>query len=149
LLGRRIHRQSLYLPESIQDWSVLSYTRLIVSGYLIGLGTTMGNGCTSGHGICGIAAQRYRSVVATATFMLVGFVTAIVSNTYSYLPVFKNTLPWRSSLMISAVCIVTAVLTYAVAYYFNARTELRQGSKTLKFLTCFAELIYGVLFSLG
>lgn len=44
-----------------------------VAGLLVGYGTVMGSGCTSGHGVCGIARLSVRSVIATLTFMLFGF----------------------------------------------------------------------------
>jgi hypothetical protein len=49
---------------------------LIGSGVLVGLGTRLGSGCTSGHGVCGISRLSLRSVVATATFMAVGMAAA-------------------------------------------------------------------------
>lgn len=51
---------------------------LIVAGLLVGFGTQLGNGCTSGHGICGIARKSPRSIIATITFMAIGFVTVYV-----------------------------------------------------------------------
>lgn len=49
------------------------------AGLLVGLGTCFGNGCTSGHGVCGISRLSPRSLVATAAFMLAGFVTVFVA----------------------------------------------------------------------
>lgn len=51
---------------------------LIVAGLLVGFGTRLGNGCTSGHGVCGISRLSWRSLVATMTFMTAGFVTVYV-----------------------------------------------------------------------
>jgi uncharacterized membrane protein YedE/YeeE len=48
---------------------------LVIAGLLVGFGTRMGAGCTSGHGICGISRLSLRSLVATGLFMLAGFVT--------------------------------------------------------------------------
>ncbi|MEW6371347.1 MAG: YeeE/YedE family protein [Pseudomonadota bacterium] len=48
---------------------------LVAAGLLVGLGTRYGAGCTSGHGICGVSRLSPRSLVATATFVLAGFVT--------------------------------------------------------------------------
>lgn len=45
------------------------------AGLLVGYGTVMGSGCTSGHGVCGISRLSVRSVLATLTFMLFGFLT--------------------------------------------------------------------------
>lgn len=51
---------------------------LIVAGLLVGYGTRMGSGCTSGHGVCGLSRMSPRSLAATLTFMAVGFVAASV-----------------------------------------------------------------------
>lgn len=48
---------------------------LVAAGLLVGLGTRYGSGCTSGHGVCGIARLSPRSLVATAAFMAAGFAT--------------------------------------------------------------------------
>ncbi|WP_375749847.1 YeeE/YedE family protein [Vibrio sp. HN007] len=51
---------------------------IAISGLLVGIGTKLGNGCTSGHGICGIGRLSVRSFVATCTFMLVAAITVFV-----------------------------------------------------------------------
>lgn len=51
----------------------------IVGGLLVGMGTTLGNGCTSGHGICGLSRFSLRSLVATCTFMAVAIITVYVT----------------------------------------------------------------------
>lgn len=51
---------------------------LAAAGLLVGVGTRYGAGCTSGHGVCGIARGSPRSLVATAAFMLAGFVTVYI-----------------------------------------------------------------------
>lgn len=48
---------------------------LIIGGLLVGFGTAMGNGCTSGHGICGISRFSTRSIVATLTFMAAAIIS--------------------------------------------------------------------------
>lgn len=48
---------------------------LIAGGLLVGFGTRLGNGCTSGHGVCGLARLSPRSIAATATFMAAGIAT--------------------------------------------------------------------------
>lgn len=52
-----------------------SYSLLAISGLLVGYGTRLGNGCTSGHGICGLARLSPRSMVATACFMITAGIT--------------------------------------------------------------------------
>ena len=51
---------------------------MIIAGMLVGFGTRLGSGCTSGHGICGISRLSKRSWVATAVFMAAGMVTVFV-----------------------------------------------------------------------
>jgi uncharacterized protein len=54
------------------------YGALVLAGLLVGVGTRYGNGCTSGHGVCGISRLSPRSLAATALFMVAGFVTVFV-----------------------------------------------------------------------
>ena len=56
-----------------------SFGALIGAGLLVGVGTRYGSGCTSGHGVCGLARLSPRSLVATAAFMGAGFGTVFVT----------------------------------------------------------------------
>lgn len=49
---------------------------LIIAGLLVGFGTKMGSGCTSGHGVCGLSRLSLRSLVATVCFMFTGFIVS-------------------------------------------------------------------------
>lgn len=51
---------------------------MLLAGFLVGFGTVLGNGCTSGHGVCGIARLSPRSIIATAAFMAAGIATTYV-----------------------------------------------------------------------
>ena len=51
---------------------------MVIAGLLVGMGTVLGSGCTSGHGVCGLARLSGRSLVAVGTFMAFGFVTVFV-----------------------------------------------------------------------
>jgi uncharacterized protein len=62
-------------PEIIVTSSV---PRLGIAGLLVGFGTRLANGCTSGHGVCGVARLSPRSLAATATFMAMGAATVFV-----------------------------------------------------------------------
>ena len=55
-----------------------SVISLIIAGALVGLGTRLSSGCTSGHGISGISRFSLRSIVATITFMLIGIFTVLI-----------------------------------------------------------------------
>lgn len=52
---------------------------LIVAGLLVGFGTRLGNGCTSGHGVCGLSRGSARSLAATLTFMALGGLTVLIT----------------------------------------------------------------------
>lgn len=53
---------------------------LVIAGLIVGIGTRLGSGCTSGHGVCGMSRLSQRSLVATATFMITGFATVALMN---------------------------------------------------------------------
>ena len=61
-------------PPQMPGWAVI-----IAAGLLVGFGTRLGGGCTSGHGICGVARLSFRSVTATAIFMLAAIATVAVT----------------------------------------------------------------------
>jgi uncharacterized protein len=61
-------------PQSIETGGLL----LAIAGLLVGFGSVWGNGCTSGHGVCGISRLSFRSLVATSVFMATGFGTTFV-----------------------------------------------------------------------
>ena len=52
---------------------------LVLSGFLVGFGSVWGNGCTSGHGVCGLSRLSMRSLVATVTFMATGIATVFIT----------------------------------------------------------------------
>ena len=56
------------------DWAIL-----VVAGLLVGFGTRLGSGCTSGHGVCGVSRLSPRSIVATVTFMAFGIAAVYVA----------------------------------------------------------------------
>ncbi|EKX46610.1 hypothetical protein GUITHDRAFT_107393 [Guillardia theta CCMP2712] len=68
--------KSVY-PSALGSMQV-SELRLIIAGLAVGIGSTMGNGCTSGHGICGNSRLSPRSLAYTLTFMAAGFATASI-----------------------------------------------------------------------
>ena len=53
---------------------------LIIAGLLVGIGTRISGGCTSGHGISGVGRFSLRSIIATITFMIVGILTVLIKN---------------------------------------------------------------------
>ncbi len=66
------------IPESTAFAITGNTVLLVAGGLLVGYGTQLGNGCTSGHGVCGLARRSQRSLVATMTFMISGGITVFV-----------------------------------------------------------------------
>lgn len=66
--------QTVAFPETRSPWLI------ILSGLLVGYGTRLGGGCTSGHGVCGISRLSPRSIVATLTFMAAAIITVSILN---------------------------------------------------------------------
>jgi uncharacterized membrane protein YedE/YeeE len=62
-------------PEAFANLSGRSTPLIILAGLLVGYGTVMGGGCTSGHGVCGMSRLSVRSLIATFIFMLFGFLS--------------------------------------------------------------------------
>jgi uncharacterized protein len=72
LILRVIHPTAFALETST---GTLDY---VLAGLLVGVGTLLGNGCTSGHGVCGISRLSIRSLISTVTFILFGVVSVAV-----------------------------------------------------------------------
>ena len=79
LLGMLITPTLFYLfDKPLTPIIDVSPWQLIIAGVLVGAGTRLGNGCTSGHGICGLARLSRRSIVAVLVFMVTAFVTVYI-----------------------------------------------------------------------
>ena len=72
LLASRLFEWS---PATFAEWPVL-----VVAGSLVGFGTRMGSGCTSGHGVCGVSRLSQRSIVATLSFIAAGVATVFIQS---------------------------------------------------------------------
>lgn len=66
------------IPSAFASSWTPSWALAIPAGLIVGFGAQLGNGCTSGHGVCGVGRLAPRSLVATGTFMLTGFATVFV-----------------------------------------------------------------------
>ena len=71
---------TLFKQEQISISISNSYLLLMFAGLLVGIGTRISGGCTSGHGISGIGRFSVRSIIATITFMIVGIITVYLKN---------------------------------------------------------------------
>ena len=70
----------LFLLSGNKIESILtnSLPLIIIGGLLVGIGTKIGKGCTSGHGVCGISRFSIRSIIATISFILTGVITVLI-----------------------------------------------------------------------
>ena len=68
----------LFSGNKIESILTSSLPLLILGGLLVGVGTKIGNGCTSGHGVCGISRFSIRSITATIVFILTGVFTVLI-----------------------------------------------------------------------
>jgi uncharacterized membrane protein YedE/YeeE len=77
LIGPLLYHQLANVPyptaSPLQAWQA------ILGGLLVGFGVTLGSGCTSGHGVCGIGRLSPRSLIATITFMVTGIATVYIT----------------------------------------------------------------------
>ena len=78
ILGPSIY--TFFLGQEIQITISNSLFLLVGGGALVGFGTRLSSGCTSGHGISGISRFSLRSIIATITFMIVGILTVLITN---------------------------------------------------------------------
>jgi len=78
ILGPLIY--SYFTSQKIEISISNSLFLLIGGGVLVGLGTRISGGCTSGHGISGVGRFSLRSIIATITFMIVGILTVLIQN---------------------------------------------------------------------
>lgn len=65
-------------PDILASTLISETWTVVVAGLLVGFGTIMGSGCTSGHGVCGISRMSPRSLVATGTFILAGILAVVL-----------------------------------------------------------------------
>ena len=69
-----------FLVQTVSD----NLPLLGVAGFLVGFGSVLGNGCTSGYVVCGISRLSGRSIVTTVTFMSTAFIAALLQSTSLY-----------------------------------------------------------------
>jgi uncharacterized membrane protein YedE/YeeE len=139
--------------------------RAAAAGLLVGLGTSLGNGCTSGHGICGNSRLSARSAAATVTFMMTAMATATLGGSLEatglaaaagastsmvpYSPIAAATL--QQGLLLLAGSAAGLAALYAVASRLLAAPRKQQegGSRLRGALDLVAEAATGLVFGLG
>ena len=74
----------IFSPITIHFNVTNSLTLVTLGGLLVGLGTRIGRGCTSGHGVCGISRFSLRSIVGTLTFIISGMITVFILQQFGF-----------------------------------------------------------------
>lgn len=113
-----------------------------MGGILVGFGTRMGNGCTSGHGVCGLPRLSIRSFVATCTFMLAGFLMATFR--YNY-PFFTNGISFSDDYDDVFEWITLCIFVALYIYFLLVVIKASQARRT----EVFYSYLVGVLFGAG
>ena len=80
LIGLPLGALIVMLASGGIDATFASSTTLAIAGLVVGIGTRLGSGCTSGHGVCGVSRLSSRSIIATLTFMATGIATVAIMN---------------------------------------------------------------------
>ena len=78
LIGMPLGAAIVAAVRGMPSLDYVALPALLVAGLLVGCGTRMGSGCTSGHGVCGLSRLAPRSLLATATFMAAGMLTVFI-----------------------------------------------------------------------
>lgn len=142
----------LLLPATFETLPA-TYTvgRAAVAGLLVGLGSSLGNGCTSGHGICGNARLSLRSFAFTLTMMVSGGIAALLSGAAAATGIATASaapfaLPSTPSLAPYASYLLLALLSFTALLQFVQNTPEREGKSTLSNA---AEFLAGSVFAVG
>lgn len=126
-----------FQPQVIldQDVSIMAAT-----GFLVGFGVTMGNGCTSGHGLCGLARLSKRSMVSVFIFMGVAMITRLFINDLQY-----NSIEYQDGLLISEnnqVLLVIALIGSIIGFYYSKKLPMG-------LVSVFAGMVFALGLSIG
>eukprot|EP00347_Sterkiella_histriomuscorum_P004783 403359117 len=144
-LGTQIKFSDSFVLQMFDTEAAMAYNLnlygWLLGGFLVGFGTKMGNGCTSGHGVCGIPRLSIRSILATLTFMAFGILIATLRYNYPFFTQgsqssddFKTFHNWAGIALIIAIHILYML-------FLNKNSHIR-SELSYSFL-------YGIIFGLG
>jgi uncharacterized membrane protein YedE/YeeE len=139
---------------NIKQWNIVQFLMFAIAGLLVGIGTQVGNGCTSGHMICGLARLSKRSFVAVISFCSVAFVMVKVFNVIdivsNILGIYQDklegfmTVPTRYEMTILILIVLIVIIFYAVIISLDF-----PGKKGNIYLQLLLHFFNGLIFSLG
>ena len=117
-----------------------------ISGFLVGIGTKLGNGCTSGHGVCGLPRFSIRSYIAVFVFMLFGFA---MSNLKYYFPFLnsvdgENLIKNKINYDIQIPILFSTLILFYICFCIHSIRNKKGG-----FSDIFVSFFVGFIFSAG
>ena len=140
-----------FLEEPLEYVQSLSIIGFIISGFLVGFGTKMANGCTSGHGVCGLQNKKKRSIFAVLTFLIFGFIFATLRYHVKFLEtdfilhnLEKAVLSENTIKIICIVIFSVSLLTFILNIIYKITKQKQNELKDITISFC-----VGILFSFG
>ncbi len=125
----------------------ISLPLFLIAGFMVGFGTKLGNGCTSGHGVCGLPRLSIRSYVAVFTFLPCGIIAATLRSQYSFAnkgDFVEVAVKLQNKDVIFGTMLITGFLIIAMLFY-----QLFQRESVDKTKDWFVSVLVGAIFSLG
>eukprot|EP00128_Syssomonas_multiformis_P007658 Colp12_sorted_trinity150504_noHs@700 len=130
--------------SDLSGWSISNIIPYVISGFLVGYGSQLGSGCTSGHMLCGFARLSPRSIFASATFMIAGAASVFMFNRSDHLGASTLQLPDETSFNVMARDLAIILAGYAVIYLLS-----RSGSLASDVLENLNSFWSGLAFATG
>ena len=115
--------------------------QVLSSGLFVGLGVTLGNGCTSGHGLCGMARLSRRSIAAVFTFMITAMITRFIMNDFT----IKNVVEYENSVQITKINIILLIFAGIGAFF----GFLSCKKSSIAVVSLFIGMVFGLGLSIG
>ena len=134
----------LVFETSTKFVSDLSLSGFILAGFLIGFGAKMANGCTSGHGVCGIPRLSKRSIVAISLFMIFGIMIATIRQYFPFLEPSSNTYKVWEGISISFFILILSCVGFLLNLLNSFKKEIKDTTRDM-----LISFFIGSLFSFG
>ena len=134
----------VFMETSSKYVSDLSLPGFILAGFLVGFGAKMANGCTSGHGVCGIPRLSKRSIVAISLFMIFGIMTATIRYHIPFLQPNSNEYKVWEGPFISYLTLILSCVGFLLNLLSSFKSEIKYKARDI-----LVSFFIGALFSFG
>ncbi|ORX36050.1 hypothetical protein BD324DRAFT_581517 [Kockovaella imperatae] len=148
-LGKVFGLPGAYASEPLSGWFSIPWTRASLAGLLVGFGSRLGSGCTSGHFLCGVSRGSPRSLVATATFFLSAVLTAnLVPMETPYPSWIPKPNPFTIQTGLAYAPLITVPILAGLVFTLRS-TLARSGSNPPRIIRLAPYFLAGLTFSFG